>query len=389
MSTPNLTEKLVEIEKLNHSYQDANQSKQVLFDVTFPIYAGTNVFLTGYSGSGKTTLVSLIGCLRSVQTGSLKLLGEELNGANENKLRDMRRKIGFVFQHFNLLDFMSIRQNVQQSLELQADFSPRKARIRSEEMLDMVGLGDRVNDYPKALSGGQKQRVAIARALVHKPRLVLADEPTAALDSTTGREVTTLFQSLAEQLKCAVLIVTHNRRVLDVADEILHMEDGRLGTAVGEQLSLVFPTLSDNQLRDIANQAQHRTYYPGDILIREGDVADEFFLLLQGKVEVTKKNSNGQHVKLTELNKRGDYFGEMGLLQENALRAATITARGEKEVAVLTIKKEIFAKMVKDSRLTKALIKDEMQQRIEENLRSDGSESPQPTPPDIPIGERS
>ncbi|NKB60956.1 MAG: ATP-binding cassette domain-containing protein [Gammaproteobacteria bacterium] len=325
MNTTQQPERLVEIDNLNHFYQDADQKKQVLFDISLSIYAGTNVFLTGYSGSGKTTLISLIGCLRGVQDGSVKLLGEELNGASENKLRDMRRQIGYVFQHFNLLDFMSIRQNVQQSLELQSDFSPRKARLRAEEMLDMVGLGDRVNAYPKALSGGQKQRVAIARALVHRPRLVLADEPTAALDTSTGREVTNLFQALAKQQQCAVLVVTHNRRVLDVADEILHMEDGKLGTAVGEQLSLVFPTLSDEQLRDVANETQHRTYYPGDIIIHEGDIANEFFLLLQGRVDVSRRGADGKPHKLAELHQRGEYFGEMGLLQENATRVATIS----------------------------------------------------------------
>lgn len=109
-------------------------------------------FLTGYSGSGKTTLISLIGCLRSVQEGSLKLLGEELNGANEAKLQQMRRRIGYVFQHFNLLDFMTIRQNVQQSLKLQDNYSAKKAKYLSEEILDKVGLGERVNAFPAELT---------------------------------------------------------------------------------------------------------------------------------------------------------------------------------------------------------------------------------------------
>ena len=363
-------ETLVEVSNLNHAYQDANQRKQVLFDVSFSIYAGTNVFLTGYSGSGKTTLISLIGCLRGVQEGSLKLLGTELKGANEARLRDMRRKIGYVFQHFNLLDFMTNRQNVQQTLELQPDFTRRQARIRAEEMLELVGLGEKANAYPKALSGGQKQRVAIARALAHKPKLVLADEPTAALDTATGREITNLFQTLAQQQNCAVLVVTHNRRVLDVADEILHMEDGRLGTAVGEQLSLVFPTLSDDQLREVAQETQHRTYYAGDTIIHQGDEATEFFLLLQGTVEVILRTDSGEQRKLSELSTRGAYFGEMGLLQENARRMATVRACGDKEVAVLVLKKETFDRMNEGSRLTKALIKDEMQQRMAENQNS-------------------
>ncbi|MGB1027811.1 MAG: ATP-binding cassette domain-containing protein, partial [Rhodospirillaceae bacterium] len=238
MTEQDYTGPLVETNGLKHAYQDANTSKTVLHGIDLTIDPGSAVFLTGFSGSGKTTLISLIGCLRSVQEGSLKLLGEELNGASATKLRNMRRRIGYVFQHFNLLDFMTIRQNVQQSLELQADFSPKEAKRRSEEMLDMVGLGGRFNDYPSALSGGQKQRVAVARALVHRPSLVLADEPTAALDTGTGREIIDRFSALIKHHNSAALVVTHNMRILDAADYIYHMEDGRLSDAVGEQLSL-------------------------------------------------------------------------------------------------------------------------------------------------------
>ena len=365
-------EALVAIENLCHSYQDADQQKQVLFDINLSIYGGTNVFLTGYSGSGKTTLISLIGCLRGVQSGSLKLLGQELNGASESQLMRMRRRIGYVFQHFNLLDFMSIRQNVQQTLELQSDFSVRAAKRRAEEMLDMVGLGDRCNAYPKELSGGQKQRVAIARALAHKPKLVLADEPTAALDTATGREVTNLFQSMAQQQNCAVLVVTHNRRVLDVADEIIHMEDGKLGTAIGEQLSLVFPTLSDGELTALTRETQQRTYYPGDAIIHQGEKASEFFLLLQGELEVVEELTDGRERTLGQINKRGTYFGEMALLEDGARRMATIRVVGDKEAAILVIHKETFDKMTESSRITRALIKDKMQQRQDENEEKPG-----------------
>ncbi|MCI5208973.1 MAG: ATP-binding cassette domain-containing protein, partial [Candidatus Electrothrix sp. ATG2] len=226
---------IIEVSELKHTYHVGKVCTEVLHGVNLTIRGGENIFLTGLSGSGKTTLISLIGCLRSVQEGSLKVLGEELRGAKEVKLRKMRRRIGYVLQDFNLLDFMTIRQNVQQSLKLQNNYSKKKARRLSEEMLDRVGLGERINAYPAELSGGQKQRVAIARALVHRPRLVLADEPTAALDSVTGREIIELFQKLAREQNSAALIVTHNIRALKNADEIYQMEDGYLGTAAREQ----------------------------------------------------------------------------------------------------------------------------------------------------------
>ena len=356
---------LVSIRNLTHSYQDANTSKQVLHGIDLDIRAGSNVFLTGYSGSGKTTLISLIGCLRGVQDGSLKLLGQELNGASEASLRLMRLQIGYVFQHFNLLDFMTIRQNVQQSLELQPDFTPKKAIHRAEQMLDEVGLGDRVNDYPRALSGGQKQRVAIARALVHKPKLVLADEPTAALDSATGREVIDIFQRVAKQQNSAVLIVTHNMRVLDTADEILHMVDGHLGTAVGEQLSLVFPTLNDVELIEVAKQTETRQVAAGEFIIQEGEPATEFFLLMKGEVEVLQNDGGGNLTPLISLSKRGDYFGEMGLLREDARRTASVRAAVGSNVELLVINRDTFVSMIGDSRQTKAVIADEMMRRLE------------------------
>lgn len=140
----------------------------------------------------------------------------------------VRRHIGYIFQSHNLLDFLTARQNVQMSLELHKDIPDREARSKAEAMLQAVKLGNRVNYYPHDLSGGQKQRVAIARALVSHPKLLLADEPTAALDSKSGREVVELMQQLAKEQMCAILMVTHDNRILDIADQIVHMEDGQI-----------------------------------------------------------------------------------------------------------------------------------------------------------------
>lgn len=222
-----MIEPVIEIKNLNHYYGKGILKKQTLFDIKLEIYSGEIVIMTGPSGSGKTTLLSLIGGLRSVQEGSLKFLGQELYGAKQKQLVQVRRQIGYIFQAHNLLEFLTARQNVQMSVELK-NVSQREADAKSQAILQAVGLGDRVNYYPENLSGGQKQRVAIARALVNHPKLVLADEPTAALDKKSGRDVVELMQRLAKEQGSTILMVTHDNRILDIADRIVDMEDGYL-----------------------------------------------------------------------------------------------------------------------------------------------------------------
>ncbi|HAC65341.1 MAG TPA: ABC transporter [Cyanothece sp. UBA12306] len=219
---------VINISSLNHYFGQDKLKKQVLFNINLEINPGEIVIMTGPSGSGKTTLLSLIGALRSVQEGSLQTIENELNGATEDKLVQVRRYMGYIFQAHNLLPFLTARQNVQMSIELHENVSPQEAIAKSEAMLQMVGLGERVNYYPDQLSGGQKQRVAIARALVSHPKLVLADEPTAALDSKTGRDVVDIMETLTKEQGCTILLVTHDNRILDMADRIIHMEDGYL-----------------------------------------------------------------------------------------------------------------------------------------------------------------
>ncbi|WP_298910387.1 DevA family ABC transporter ATP-binding protein [uncultured Nostoc sp.] len=221
-------EPVIAITNLNHYYGKGALKKQILFDINLEIYSGEIVIMTGPSGSGKTTLLSLIGGLRSVQEGSLKFLGEELVGVSQSKLVQMRRSIGYIFQAHNLLGFLTAKQNVQMAVELNNNISKTEAVAKSKAMLGSVGLEERVDYYPDNLSGGQKQRIAIARALVNRPPLVLADEPTAALDKQSGRDVVEIMQSLAKNQGTTILLVTHDNRILDIADRIVEMEDGLL-----------------------------------------------------------------------------------------------------------------------------------------------------------------
>lgn len=228
MSVATSQEAVVSIKNLNHYFGKGSLRKQILFEISLELKAGEIVLLTGPSGSGKTTLLTLMGGLRSPQTGSVKVLEQELVGANNHRLVEVRRNIGYIFQAHNLLKSLTARQNVQMSLELHPQFSAKEVSEKSAEILSAVGLGDRIDYYPDNLSGGQKQRVAIARALVSHPKLVLADEPTAALDSKSGRDIVELMQRLAKEKGCTILLVTHDHRILDVADRILHIEDGWL-----------------------------------------------------------------------------------------------------------------------------------------------------------------
>ena len=213
---------------LDHYFGKAQLRKQVLFNINLEINRGEIVLMTGPSGSGKTTLLTLVSGLRSAQSGSMKILGQELCGATTEQLVQIRRHNGYIFQAHNLHNSLTAIQNVQMGLEVQGKLSKREISDRAAAMLEQVGLGDRLNYYPENLSGGQKQRVAIARALVSSPAIVLADEPTAALDSKSGRDVVNLMQKLAQEQGSTILMVTHDNRILDVADRIVHMEDGKL-----------------------------------------------------------------------------------------------------------------------------------------------------------------
>ncbi|MBC1218745.1 DevA family ABC transporter ATP-binding protein [Nostoc sp. UCD121] len=227
-STLSTLESVISVSKLNHYFGEGGLRKQVLFDINLEIKAGEIVIMTGPSGSGKTTLLTLMGGLRSAQEGSLKILGEEICDAKKQQLTKLRRQIGYIFQAHNLMTFLTARENVRMSLELHDDFLNQDINAKAIAILETVGLADRVDYYPEKLSGGQKQRVAIARALVSHPKIVLADEPTAALDKKSGRDVVEIMQKLAKEQGCTILLVTHDNRILDIADRIIYMEDGQL-----------------------------------------------------------------------------------------------------------------------------------------------------------------
>ncbi|MGA0198630.1 MAG: ATP-binding cassette domain-containing protein [Prochlorotrichaceae cyanobacterium] len=241
-------DRIVRIEKLNFYFGQGDLRKQILFDIDLDLQRGQIVILTGPSGSGKTTLLTLIGALRSLEEGSLQVLGKELRGLSHPQRVKIRRNIGFIFQAHNLFDSLTARQNVEMAVEIQDNWGNK--RELSSHILTQLGLGERINYKPHHLSGGQKQRVAIARALVNRPQLILADEPTAALDKVTGREVVNLMKTIERERGCPLLMVTHDNRILDVADRMVNLVDGRLESdrPVSQLAAMQDPTGLDRQM---------------------------------------------------------------------------------------------------------------------------------------------
>lgn len=218
---------VVLVRNLSHYFGTGELRKKILDNVSFEISPGEIVILMGPSGSGKTTFLTLIGALRTAIEGEIKVLGKDLVGVDEKTLVETRKNIGYIFQQHNLLRFLTAEQNVSMGLELH-NIDPSETRRQARQFLQEVGLTGHFEKYPDQLSGGQKQRVAIARALAPSPLLVLADEPTAALDKKSGRDVVDLMFNLARKKGSSIILVTHDNRILDIADRIICMEDGRI-----------------------------------------------------------------------------------------------------------------------------------------------------------------
>jgi putative ABC transport system ATP-binding protein len=289
--------------------------------------------MTGPSGSGKTTLLTLLGALRSGQEGVLEVLGRSVIGLDEAGLVELRRNIGFIFQLHNLLESLTAIDNVLMAAQLQPQ-RMHDARPRARALLERVGLGHRIGHKPSALSGGQRQRVAVTRALINQPRLVLADEPTAALDGASSLEVIALLQEHIAGTGASCVMVTHDNRILDKADRLVSLVDGRIVSDVlvreqvliCEMLSKVgfFESLGAAELSRVAEKMERRPFAPGDVLIRQGEQGEHFFLMRRGEVEVRVASPEGE-TRVATLG-LGQYFGERALIT-GEVRNATIVAR--------------------------------------------------------------
>ncbi|WP_375251669.1 ATP-binding cassette domain-containing protein [Lentibacter algarum] len=223
-----MTDMAIQTQALDHFFGEGEARKQAIFDVNLEIERGKLTILMGPSGSGKTTLLTLMGCLRHVQSGSVTLLERELKGAGEAELVRLRRRLGFIFQAHNLHESLTATQNVLMGLQVHGKGNAAKQMAAAHHMLRLVGLEDRLDYLPGNLSGGQKQRVAVARALVSNPNVIFADEPTAALDKVSGRNVVDMLKTMGRERGTTTVMVTHDNRILELADRIITLEEGRV-----------------------------------------------------------------------------------------------------------------------------------------------------------------
>jgi putative ABC transport system ATP-binding protein len=371
MQLPPEGQPLLRVSFVNHFFGVGETRTQVLFENNLAVQPGELVIISGPSGCGKTTLLTLVGGLRTLQEGNIEIwdsAGEayfSLAGMGEEERARVRLMIGFIFQRHNLFESLTAFQNVRMAQQLRPMASDADAQ--AVELLGRLGLAERIGYKPQHLSGGQRQRVAVARALINQPKLILADEPTAALDERSGEAVIQLLRQLAREEGCTSLIVTHDPRIMNAADRIVDMERGRIvnNIVVSERLFLyhslrkcvLFAALLPQEQFRIADRIAigvdpnihlpaetpyrcpwFKNYPPGSVIVRQGDRGDEFFLIRRGKVLVTKEEGGSGSRDVIQLG-QGDFFGDRALLRDEPRNA---TVRALDTVETYTIGRELF-----------------------------------------------
>ncbi len=339
-------EPTIKVAGLNYRFGEQDNCIQVLFNVDLTVYPGEVVLVTGPSGSGKTTLLSLIGGLRSVQKGHLEVMGKELCGMGGKALQQVRKNIGFIFQTHNLFGSLTARQTLLLGMQLH-DYPKKEREKRPVEILMELGLAERMNHKPVALSEGQRQRVAIGRALINNPQIILADEPTAALDKDAGRHVVKILRKRAQEHNCTILIVTHDNRILDVADRVIKLVDGHIISDAIVKDSLVIGKVNTLQgalppiIKSVADKVEPKLFSPGATVIKDGEIKDKFYYIKSGRAEVVR-NLDGRQIAVAELGP-GALMGELVLLKPIPRKA---TVRALEKLALIELPPSIFNSLI-------------------------------------------
>ncbi len=338
VARPTARELAIRAEGVSYWFGEGDARSQVLFENSLEIGRGEVVIMTGPSGSGKTTLLTLIGALPRLQQGCMRVLGRDVSQLDERGAVELRKDIGFIFQSHNLFSSLSAIENVRMATALK-DGTVREMNERSAGLLEQLGLGERLGYLPAQLSGGQRQRVAIARALVNSPALVLADEPTAALDAESGRIVLGLLRKLADGMERAtVLIVTHDQRVIDHADRVVSMMGGRITNNSLTRMAVritralaqseIVKGLSEATLTKIASVMTVEERKKGETIVREGEPGDRYYLIGSGVAEVSRGGAYQDELYF------GEGFGRITSLSGRSLEQ-TVKAKTDMELYVL------------------------------------------------------
>jgi putative ABC transport system ATP-binding protein len=334
-------------EEVSYWYGEGETRTQVLFDNSLEIGRGEVVIMTGPSGSGKTTLLTLIGALRHLQQGRMRVLDRDVAALDARGAVELRKDIGFIFQSHNLFSSLNAMENVRMATVLKGG-DAREMDARSARLLTELGLGERLDHRPSQLSGGQRQRVAIARALVNSPALVLADEPTAALDAESGKIVLGLLRKLADGMeRTTVLIVTHDQRVIEHADRVVNMMGGRIVTNSLTRMTVritralaqseILKGLSEATLIKIADVMTIETYGKGETIVREGETGDRYYLIGSGVAEAYKGGAYQEEF----------YFGEgFGTISSFFGRPIPQTVRAKTELELYVISEPDFDRVL-------------------------------------------
>ena len=347
VARPTCKELAVHAEGVDYWYGEGEARTQVLFENTIEIGRGEVVIMTGPSGSGKTTLLTLIGALRRMQQGKLLVLDRDVSALDERGAVELRKNIGFIFQSHNLFSSLTALENVRMATALRPE-GVREMNERSARLLEQLGLGDRLDHLPAQLSGGQRQRVAIARALVNRPALVLADEPTAALDAESGQTVLGLLRKLADGMeRTTVLIVTHDQRVIDHADRVVNMMGGRIINNSLTRMTVritralaqseALKGLSEATLTKIASVMTVETRQKGETILTEGEQGDRYYLIGSGVAEVYKDGAYQEEL----------YFGEgFGTISSFFHRPIPNTVRAKTDLELYVIGQQDFERVL-------------------------------------------
>ena len=354
---------LIEMRAVDKIYETAAGNFYALKQVDLQVGTGEFVAVIGKSGSGKSTLINMITGIDRPTTGELYVGDVAVHTLQENEMAIWRgRNVGVVFQFFQLLPTLTVIENVMLPMDFCNLYTTRARYERGMQLLEEMDMVEHAHKLPSAISGGQQQRVAIARALANDPPIIVADEPTGNLDSTTAGAVFRLFEALVDAGK-TILMVTHDADLAKRVTRTVIISDGEV---IEEHLARTFPSLSETELIEITHHLERQRYHPGDIILKQGERPDKFYIITRGQVDVVVHPAAAPEIVISRLT-RGQYFGEIELLAGGE-NLATVRASLEMGAEVTTLDQETFRKLITESTQIRTELGRTVQERIVENV---------------------